>query len=85
MKKKLEKIIFILSFLPYILILLISLYVAIFGDNVYTISGEKYGVFGLDVFLNWLTELIYVYCVWIPILPVVAIYQVIYLMVKRRR
>lgn len=42
---------FILSFLPYVIIILSSLYCAVFGPVEYTLLGQKVILYGLDAFL----------------------------------
>ena len=39
-KRKKTKIVFILSFSPYIILILISLYYAIFGNDIYAFMGD---------------------------------------------
>lgn len=93
MKKKIAKILFIASFLPYIIIVLLSLYIAIVGNDVYEkgfiddsfryISGPYIRTeYGMTVFLDYLKGFIVIFGIWIPILPVVVIYQIIYLIMK---
>ena len=84
-KNKIFKVIFILSFLPYIILALISLYYAIFGYDVYTWIKPVYTrtIYGMDAFFN---SLIWNLLSWIPILILVIIYQIIYtiiIVVKR--
>ena len=82
-KKKIAKIIFILSFLLYIILILISLYHAIFGYDVYTLIKPKYvrTVYGIEAFGETLLWNALVLCV-IPVLPIVLIYQVTYIIIK---
>lgn len=67
------------------MILGVSLYVGIFGHEVYSIGGGSFISKGLDTFLHFFMDLCYIYCVWIPILPVVAIYQVTYSIIGKMR
>ena len=94
MKKKIAKILFIVSFLPYIIIVLISLYAAISGNDVYGAGflddSFKYTngayirtEYGMAVFLIYLKDLIYIFSSWISILPVVVGYQIIYIIMKK--
>lgn len=81
-KSKISKIFFILSFLPYMVLLLISLYYAIFGYEVHTFLGAYVRtVYGIAAFLDTLVWNALVLCV-IPVLPTVAIYQIIFTIIK---
>lgn len=78
-KRKIYKIIFIISFLPYIVLLLISLYYAIFGYNIYTLILPTYvkTIYGIEAFVEalfWNSLGLF----FIPILPICIIYQLIY-------
>lgn len=89
--KKVSKIILIISFFPYLIILLISLYCAIFGFDVYQhtgipdtmVSEFEYSNtdYGIDAFFLVLKSLIFVFSIWIPILPVILGYQVLCLII----
>lgn len=81
-KSKISKIIFIFSFLPYIILLLISLYYTIFGYEVYTFVGVYVRtIYGIEAFLDTLVWNALVLCI-IPVLPTVAIYQIIFIIIK---
>ena len=81
-KGKITKIIFILSFLPYIILILISLYYAIFGHNVYAFLGGYIRTdYGIKAFLDTLIWNVLRLC-FIPVLPAVVIYQMIFLIIK---
>lgn len=79
-KRKIYKIIFIISFLPYVILLLISLYHAIFGYDLYTMILPTYvkTLYGMEAFLQTLIWNSIRLC-FIPILPICLIYQLIYL------
>ena len=82
-KNKIAKIIFVLSFLPYVILILISLYHAIFGYDVYTLIKPQYirTSYGTEAFGESLVWNSLVLCV-IPVLPIVLIYQIIYIVIK---
>ena len=81
-KRRIAKIIFILSFLPYIILLLISLYHAIFGNNVYAFLGGYIRTdYGITAFLDTLVWNALGLC-FIPVLPTVAIYQIIFIIIN---
>ena len=81
-KRKISKTIFILSFLPYIILVLISLYHAIFGQDIYGfLGGYIRTVYGMEAFLNTLVWNSLGLC-FIPVLPIIAIYQIIYVINK---
>lgn len=82
-KKKIFKIIFVLSFLPYIILVLISIYYACFGYDVYTWILAEYvrTIYGMDAFIETLFWNSLMLCLYIPILPIVVIYQIIYVVV----
>lgn len=78
-KVKISRIIFIISFVPYIILILISLYYAIFGYDVYTwiLPVYKGTIYGFDAFRETLLWNLIILC-YIPILPILLIYQLIY-------
>lgn len=79
-KSKIFRIIFMLSFVPYIVLLSISIYYAINGYDVYTwiLPVYKGTIYGWEAF----KQTIFLYgismCI-IPVLPTVTIYQVVYI------
>lgn len=80
-KKRNFKIIFMLSFTPYIILLAISLYYAIFGHEVYAFLGGHIRTdYGITAFLDTLTWNALRLC-YIPILPIIATYQIIYIII----
>ena len=81
--KKIPLIIFILSFLPYIIILGYGIYCAIFGYDVYTWILPTYveTLYGLDAFLDAVTVL-GLSLIFIPVIPICVIYDIIYLIFK---
>ncbi|MBO5141666.1 MAG: hypothetical protein J6C46_01475 [Clostridia bacterium] len=79
-KNKVFKIVFFISLIPFIIIVLISLYHAIFGYDVYTWIIPTYvkTVYGFEAFLEsliWLGLTL----IYIPVLPICLIIQIIYL------
>ncbi len=79
-KRKIFKIILIISFVPYIILLLISLYYSIFGYDLYSMILPKYlrTLYGMEAFymvLMWYS----IAFSFIPILPLCFLYQIIYL------
>lgn len=75
-KAKIYKIIFIISFFPYIFILLIALPC---WNNGFKLFGPT--TFGFDAFKNALGFFGLIFC-YIPVLPTVFLYQVIYVIFK---
>ena len=79
-KNKIFKVLFIISFLPYVVLILISIYYSIFGYNSGLMFSSPiiYGIeaFGQSLFWNSLT------LCFIPILPIVLIYQIVYVIIK---
>lgn len=71
---KILKILFKLSFLPYILLFLFAIYSSIFGFT-FLFSTS----YGLDAFLGAIAIIGFVGCVSFPIFPIVFIYEVFYL------
>ena len=80
MKNKILKLLFKISFLPYIILILISLYYAILGYDVYTWILPTYvrTIYGIEAFIETLTWNFLVLC-FIPIIPIVALFQIIYI------
>lgn len=95
MKKKVLKIIFIVSFLPYIVLVLVSLYYAIFGLNIGQHSGipdtmvvewKTTGtIYGINAFWTMFEGLIVIYSRMVPVLPILVIYQIMYVILERIR
>lgn len=87
MNKKIFKALFIISFIPYVILLLISLYYAFFGYDVYTLILPVYvkTIYGVEAFLETLTVNVLT-LFYIPIIPILLIYQIayiIYLIIKK--
>ena len=79
-KVKILRILFKLSFLPYILLLLLALYSSIFGC---TFMFSTY--YGLEAFYNSLVIYGIIGCIYFPIFPIVFIYEICYLIWNRAR
>ena len=82
-KKKLPFIIFVLCFLPYVLILAMSVYYAFAGYEIRTfVTGELIETFyGLEAFCRCATAAFEIlWYVWI--IPLCLIYQAVYLFVR---
>lgn len=81
--KRIFSVIFIISFIPYIILIGYGIYSAIFGYDVYTWILPTYvgTLYGLDAFLEAVTVL-GLYLIFIPIIPICAIYEVVYLILK---
>ncbi len=81
-KMKIIRIIFWLSFAPYLFLLCYSFYHAIFGYDVYTWFLPQYvrTIYGWDAFLDVFVLNAIRLCL-IPVLPTCLLYQVIYLIV----
>ena len=79
-KRKIFKIIFLISFLPYILLILLAIHSAIYGHNIYTWFGNQYiqTIYGMEAFKEIIIWGVLAMCA-IPILPIVLIIQIIYL------
>ncbi len=77
-KEKINKILLIISFLPYVLLILISLYHSVFGYDVYTLILPTYvkTIYGMEAFLSTLSWNALLLC-FIPILPICLLYQII--------
>ena len=80
MKEKLLKIIFILSFIPYLVIVGTIVYGTIFG--IYSVNGVD--VNGLEKFTYYLGNA-YWYGIYIPIIPACLTYQMCYINRKNPR
>lgn len=79
MKKKVVKGLFIISFLPFVFLIIFALYNAIVGYDVYTMILPTYvkTIYGIEAF----KEVLFWYglsFIIIPVLPVCFIYQVVY-------
>lgn len=75
MKNKIPKILFIVSFLPYLLILLFGI--------ISTFSGITFlfnTIYGFDAFIVSIFFIIYNFFFFIPIIPICLIYQICYLL-----
>jgi len=81
--KKFLFILFIISFIPYIVLLGYGIYSAIFGYDVYTLILPTYveTLYGLDAFLEAITVL-GLTLIFIPIIPVCIIYELLYSVIK---
>lgn len=79
-KKKLLKIVLWLSFIPYLFLIIYSLYYAIFGYDVYTMILPQYvrTTYGWDAFFEVFVWTALILC-FIPVLPICFLYQIIYL------
>lgn len=80
-KLSISKIIFWCSFIPYIVIILISLYYAINGHDVKAfVSGDYIRTdYGLTAFLNVGLWLVCWSSMVVPIIPIMFIYQIIFI------
>ena len=81
-KNKTFKMIFLISFVPYIILILISTYHAIFGYNVYTWIKPQYieTIYGIEAFVETLMWNGIKFSV-IPMLPIILIFQIIYILI----
>ena len=79
-KNKIFKIIFLISFLPYIILLLLSIYSAIFGHDTYTWLERQYieTLYGIEAFKETIIWCGLGMCM-VPILPTAVIIQIIYI------
>lgn len=73
-KEKILRVLFKLSFLPYILLLLLAIYNAIFGCTVILST-----YYGLEAFNSTIALLGFAGCTYFPIFPIVFLYEVFYL------
>lgn len=79
MKNKVLKIILYISFVPYIALLLMAIYHAIFGYDVYTWILPEYvrTIYGIEAFLeSFIWNFLRLW--YIPVLPLCLAYQIIY-------
>lgn len=78
-RRKVSKVIFIISFIPYIIMILFALYYAIAGEEIYTFLSHEYirTDYGIEVFMRTMYLLIYLGTVVVPILPILIAYQFI--------
>ena len=87
-KKKIFKIIFIISFLPYILLMLLAIDAAIYGYDIYTWFGNQYirTIYGVEAFKEIVIWVGLSMCA-IPVLPTALIIQIIYIVlyIKNKR
>ncbi len=81
-KKKFLRILFWLSFVPYLLLVGYSAYFAIVGYDVYTLILPQYlrTIYGWDAFCRVFVWTGIAFCI-IPILPICLLYQLIYFMI----
>lgn len=79
-KVKVLRILFKLSFLPYVLVLLLAIYSSIFG---FTFIFST--CYGLEAFYNSLVLYGIIGCIYFPIFPIVFIYEIFYLIWIRVR
>lgn len=81
-KIRVSKIIFIISFIPYIIMILFSLYFAISGEEIYTFMRQEYirTDYGIPVFIRSMSMLIYIGTFIVPILPILIVYQIVFIL-----
>lgn len=81
-KKNVYKIVFILSFIPYIIMILFSLYFAIYGEEIYTFMRQEYirTDYRIPVFIKSMSMLIYIGTFKVPIVPILIVYQIVYIL-----
>lgn len=87
-KSKLMKILFCISFLPIIVIVIISIYFSIVGHAYYDwFEPDKIShiAYGLEEFVNSVTYYIGYFTLHIPILPISVFYQMFYIAVIRKK
>ena len=78
-KEKVLKILFFISFLPFIFLLAKSTYHAIFGYDEFTWVGYYVGtIYGFEAFLEVFVWTGLALC-FIPVLPICFVYQLIYI------
>ena len=85
MFKKILRIFFGFSFIPYLFLLSYSLYYAVFGYDVYTMILPQYvrTIYGWEAFSEvflWTA----IGLSFIPVLPICIIYQILYLILLRK-
>ena len=79
MKNKVLKVLFIISFLPALLILILGIYSIFHGS--YTFFGNR--LYGLDGFLDVILWVGFVLCTCvIPVLPICLFFQICYILKK---
>lgn len=92
MKKKIAKLMFIMSFLPYFIIIVISLYYAVVGyeqieslriPDTMVAEYETQRIYGINAFLTVFSFQVLVFGSVIPILWIVIVYQIIYVVMKK--
>ncbi len=78
-KKKILRIVLCLSFIPYLFLIVYSLYHAIYGYDLNTWILPQYirTIYGWDAFSEVFIWTALVLCV-VPILPICLLYQIIY-------
>lgn len=79
-KKKIMKIIFIMSFIPIILLIGLSTIYAVNGFEFFT---EYYS--GLKAFTTSLLFFGSIFTIYIPILPIMLLYQIIYIVIVKKK
>ena len=90
--RKICKLIFIFSFLPYVALILISTYHSMTGYDItgWIHSSTVKTIYGIDAFVDSMTWNFLTLC-FIPVIPVAMAYQIMYVLilmtnkVKRRR
>lgn len=87
-KKKIFKIVFLISFSPYILLILLAMHSAIYGYDIYTWFGNQYirTIYGVEAFKEIVIWVGLSMCA-IPVLPTALIIQIIYIVlyIKNKR
>ena len=78
-KGKIFKVLFLISFLPYIILILLAIHSAIYGHNIYTWFGNQYirTIYGIEAFKEIIILGGLSMCA-IPILPISLIIEIIY-------
>lgn len=73
------KVFLYISFIPYIVLLLIAIYHAVFGHDVYTLILPQYvkTIYGMEAFCEVLFLNTLILCYY-PVLPICFLYQIIY-------
>ena len=79
-KSKIFKIVFLISFLPYILLILLAIHSAIYGHNIYAFFGNQYirTIYGIEAFKEIVIYGVLFMCATF-ILPISLIIQIIYI------
>ncbi len=88
-KKKVLRIVLVISLAPYLFLVGYSLYYAIFGYDLYTMILPEYirTIYGWEAFSHVFIWTGIVLC-FIPVLPICLLYQIIYLfvyLIKRQK